>query len=398
MLLAAADEAVAVLPGLTISREKFLAPLIEGHGLTALLNVVQLELAAQHAKRQGITLTDEDIRLERQRTLGQAFGDLDAKIQQQVEQAEARGDQAAADKLRQQLKVDHEQLLEQLLTQQRVTRPEFELVLKTNAYLRKMAEREVKEIPEETVRKVFDAEYGASVRVRHIQASNPAKLEAAKRRIDAGEPFEKVAKEVSSNARTAALGGELPRFSLARTGIPDTFKQVAFNLKEGEVSNIVESDGAYHLIKLEQKFAPRAVKYETVRDALQQKAREQVIQRVVGGLRDKLAEQVREQMKIQDPVLREQFSRRLQERQNQIRDQEKIKEQQERERQLRQQQDGALGAPPAPGAPAQPVPGESAPAKPAPAQQAPAQPTPAQPAPAQPQPDAAAAPKPAGAQ
>ena len=386
MLAARGDEAVAVLPGLTISREQFLAPLIEGHGLSALLNVVQLELAAQHAKRLGISLTDEDIRQERQRTLGQAFGDLDAKIQQQVDQAVARGDQAAADKLRQQLKVDHEQLLEQLLMQQRVTRPEFELVLKTNAYLRKMAELEVKEIPEETVRRVFDAEYGASVRVRHIQASNPAKLEAAKRRIDAGEAFEKVAKEVSSNARTAALGGELPRFSLARTGIPDTFKQVAFNLKEGEVSNIVESEGAYHLIKLEQKFAPRAVKYETVRDALQQKAREQVIQRVVGGLRDKLAEQVREQMKIQDPVLREQFSRRLQERQNQIRDQEKIKEQQERERQLRQQNGGVPGgeAPALPGVPAQPAPGDPAPAE--------------QPAPAQPQPDAATAPKPAGAQ
>ena len=386
MLLAGGDEAVAVLPGLTISREQFLAPLIEGHGLSALLNVVQLELAAQHAKRLGISLTDEDIRQERQRTLGQAFGELDAKIQQQVEQAVARGDQAAADKLRQQLKVDHEQLLEQLLAQQRVTRPEFELVLKTNAYLRKMAELEVKEIPEDTVRKVFDAEYGASVRVRHIQASNPAKLEAAKRRIDAGEPFEKVAKEVSSNARTAALGGELPRFSLARTGIPDAFKQVAFNLKEGEVSNIVESEGAYHLIKLEQKFAPRAVKYETVRDTLHQKAREQIVQRVVGGLRDKLAEQVREQMKIQDPVLREQFTRRLQERQNQIRDQEKIKEQQERERQLRQRNGGVPGgeAPALPGVPAQPAPGEPAPAE--------------QPAPAQPQPDAAAAPKPAGVQ
>ena len=95
-------------------------------------------------------------------------------------------------------------------------------------------------------------------------------LEAAKRRIDAGEPFEKVAKEVSRNARTAALGGELPRFSLANTGIPDTFKQVSFMLKEGEVSNIVQSEGAYHLIKLEQKFPPRAVKYETVRDGLKE--------------------------------------------------------------------------------------------------------------------------------
>jgi parvulin-like peptidyl-prolyl isomerase len=261
-------------------------------------------------------------------------------------------------------------MLDQLLQQQRVTRPEFELVLTTNAYLRKIAEQQVKEIPEETVRKMFDAEYGASVRVRHIQSNNPAELEQAKRRINAGEPFEKVAKEVSRNARTAALGGELPRFSLAHTGIPDTFKQVAFMMKEGEVSNIVQADGAYHLIKLEQKFAPRAVKYETVREALGVKAREQVIQRAVAGLRDQLAEQARNHLTIEDPVLREQFAKRLQERDKQIKDLEKIKQQQERERQLRQEKDPS-------------APGATEPAAPAPA--------PAQPAPA-------AAPKPAGAQ
>jgi parvulin-like peptidyl-prolyl isomerase len=379
MLAAGRDDAVARVQNLSVPREQFLAPLIEGHGLAVLLNVVQLELAKKDAQGKGLTVTDEDFRQERQRTLAQAFGELDAKLQQQVDEALARGDQAAAEKLRQQNKVDHEQLLEQLLTQQRVTRPEFELVLKTSTYLRKIAETEVKEIPEETVRKMFDAEYGATVRVRHIQSPNAAELEGAKRRIDAGEPFEKVAKETSRNARTAPLGGELPRFSLAHTGIPDTFKQVAFTLKEGGVSNIVQSEGAYHLIKLEQKFAPRAVKYEGVRDGLKQKAREQVVQGVVSGLREQLAKMTREHMQIEDPVLREQFTRRLQERDRQIKDAEKIREQQERERQLLQQK------------------GPAAPDAAAPVQPPPAQPAPPAPVPAQPQPDAAAAPKPAGA-
>ena len=355
LLAAGRDEAVARLPGLVISREKFLAPLIEGHGLPVLLNVVQLELAKQNAQRMGLVVGEADMAEERKRTLAQAFGELDAKIQQQVDDAVARGDQATADKLRQQLKVDHEQMLDQLLQQQRVTRPEFELVLQTNAYLRKIAEQQVKEIPEETVRKMFDAEYGATVRVRHIQSSNAAELEAAKRRIDAGEPFDKVAREVSRNARTAPLGGELPRFSLAHTGIPDTFKQVAFTLKEGEVSNIVQSDGAYHLVKLEQKFPPRAVKYEGVREQLGVKAREQVVQRAVAGLRDQLAEQARSHLQIDDPVLREQFARRLQDRDKQIKNLEQIKQQQERERQLRQENPAAAPAPAATPPPAAPA-------------------------------------------
>lgn len=383
MLLAGNDQVVArVGRDVAIPRERFLAPLIESHGLTTLLNVVQLELVKRDAQQKGLTITDEDVRQERQRTLAQAFGDLDAKLQQQVDEALARGDQAGAEKLKEQNKVDHEVLLEQLLTQQRVTKAEFELVLQTNTYLRKMAEREVKEVPEDTVRKMFDAEYGATVRVRHIQSSNAAELEAAKRRIDAGEPFEKVAKETSRNARTAALGGELPRFSLAHTGIPDTFKQVAFTLKEGEVSNIVQSEGAYHLIKLEQKFAPRAVKYEGVRDSLARKAREQITQRVMAGLREQLAKMTRENLRIEDPVLREQFAKRLQERERQIKDAEKIRQQQERERQLLQQKNRS-----APGTPSPLAPPPAIPAPPADSQP-----------PQQPQPDAAAAPEPAGAQ
>lgn len=378
MLAAGGEEAVARLPGLAISREKFLAPLIEGHGLAVLLNVAQLELAAQNAQRKGLNLTDDDLRKERERTLAQAFAELDAKIQEQIDAAAARNDAQQVEKLRKQMKVDHEQMLDQLLTQQRVTRPEFELVLRTNAYLRKMAEQEVKEIPEETVRKIFDAEYGATVRVRHIQSNNPAELEGAKRRIDGGEPFEKVAREVSRNGRTGPLGGEVPKFSLMHTSIPDAFKRVAFSLKEGEVSGVVQCDDAYHLIKLEQKFPPKAVKYESVRDALREKAREQVIQKGVVELREQLATQTRENLRIEDPVLREQFKKRLDERDQQIRDSAKIKQQQERERQLmrEKQQLQLQGQPPAPqGAPAQPQgnapAGGTAPAAPQPAPSAP---------------------------
>ena len=368
------EQPIASMPGLNISREQFLAPLIEGHGLTVLLNVAQHELAKQHAARKGVTLSDEDIRQERQRTVAQAFGEMDEKIRQQVDAAVARNDQAAAEKLRAQLKTDHEQMLEQLLAQQRVTRPEFELVLRTNAYLRKIAESEIKEISDDLLRKRFDVEYGATVRVRHIQGGNIAELQAARNRINAGEPFDKVAKEVSRNPRTGALGGELPRFSVATTNIPDNFKQTAFSLKEGEVSDIVECDGAYHLIKLEQKFPPRAVKFESVRDGLREKVREQLIQGIVVKFRDDLAQQARDHLKIEDPVLKEQFARRLQEREKQIRDMEQIKRQQERDRQLLKPATPGQSEPPA-----QPQPGAAAPAP-------------------APQPAPAAAPKPAGAQ
>ena len=366
----ASDPAVARLPGLVITQKQFLAPLIEAHGLPVLLNVVQLELARQNAQRKGLVVTAADLAAERDRTLELAFAEADNKTKDQIDAAVSRGDTATANRLREELKKDRERALEQVLAQQRTSRPEFELVVQTNAILRKLAEQEMKEIPEETVRKAFEAEYGATVRVRHIQATSRQDLADAQERLKKGEPFEAVARALSRNPRTAPLGGELPRFSLATPSVPDNFKQVAFSLNKGEVSNAIECDGAYHLIKLEEKFAPRAVKFESVRDGLRVKVREQLLMGMVNGLRDQLAEQTRTALKIEEPVLKEQFDRKLQERDKQITDMKKIKEQQERERQARQQQQAAPAAPidpklvlpvPAPG-PA-PAPGAAPPAQ-----------------------------------
>jgi parvulin-like peptidyl-prolyl isomerase len=350
-LVTAPDEPVARLPGLVISQRQFLAPLVEAHGLPVLLNVVQLELAKQNAQRLGLKLSPEELRQERDRTLEQAFSEADDKTQEQISDALARGDRATADRLREDLKHDRERALEQYLAQQRVSRPEFELLVQTNAYLRKIAERDMKEIPQETLRKAFDAEYGATVRVRHIQSNSKQEIVQAAARVKAGEPFEKVAREMSRNARTGPMGGELPKFSLAHSNVPANFKQAAFGLNEGQVSEIVQCDDAYHLIKLEQKFSPRAVKFEDVKDGLRNKVREQILQGAVGHLRDQMADQARTTLQIEDPVLREQFARRLDDRDRQIKEMDKIREQQDRERRAqaeKQSQGGAAGAAAAP--------------------------------------------------
>ena len=345
MLATSADEPVARLPGLVITQRQFLAPLIEAHGLQVLIKVVQLELAKQNANRKGLTLTPQEFARERERTLEQAFAEADNKTQDQIDAAVARGDTATAERLRQELKRDRERALEQLLSQQRVSRPEFEMVVQTAAYLRKIAETEMRDISEDVLRKAFETEYGATVRVRHIQATSRQDLALAQERLKAGEPFERVARDLSRNPRTGAVGGELPKFSMSQPNMPQNFKETAFSLREGQVSDIVECDGAYHLIKLEQKFAPKAQKFEAVKDSLRAKVREQVLQGIVSQLQVQLADQARTTLKIEDPVMRDQFARKLEDRDRQIKEADKIQEQQERERRLaRERQPGAPGA------------------------------------------------------
>jgi parvulin-like peptidyl-prolyl isomerase len=373
LLATAADEPAARLPGLVITQRQFLSPLVEGHGLQVLLKVVQLELAKQNAVRKGLKLTPEELQQERDRTLEQAFTESGNKTQEEIAAADAKGDTATAERLRKELKQDRERALDQLLAQQRVTRPEFDIVIQMNAYLRKIASQEMREISDDMLRKAFDAEYGATVRVRHIQGANLQEVTRALARVKAGEAFEKVAREASRNPRTAPLGGELPRFGLATTNVPDNFKQTAFGLNKGQVSDIVFCEGAYHVIKLEEKFAPRAVKFEDMKEGLRARAREQVLQGAINLLRDQLVEQTRTSLQIEDPVLRQQFSERLDDRDKQIKEMDKIKQEQEREwRQRREsQQQQPPAAPEAPAAPGATAPGATAPGAAAPGATAP---------------------------
>lgn len=302
------DPVVARINARPITLSQIQPTLIEGYGLNVLLNIVQLDLAKQEAARAKVTASEEDFQRERDLTLSRLFPDAE--------------------------KADYEQLFDQFLQQQRVTRAEFDLVLHTNAYLRKVAEPMVKDkITEEALQEAFRQLYGETVQVRHIQLTNLQEVLEAKRRLAGGEPFEKVAVEMSRNARTAGLGGELPPFSRQAGGYPQAFKDTAFALKEGEVSDAVQAEGAYHLIKLERRIAPKAVKFEDVKESLREELLERFVQATIKQLRTQLSQDAVRGLIVEHPVLKEQYEARVHQRDQQIRDRDQIKEQFERERQ-----------------------------------------------------------------
>lgn len=75
------------------------------------------------------------------------------------------------------------------------------------------------------------------------------KIEAAKKRVDGGEDFAKVAQEVSEDS-SAKQGGSLGLFGEGAMVKP--FEEAAFALKKGEISGVVESRFGYHVIKVEE--------------------------------------------------------------------------------------------------------------------------------------------------
>lgn len=294
--------------------------MLEAHGLNFLLHVVQLELAEQAAAQQGIKVTPDDFKQERELTFQRMFKESDDALKARLKEATEKGDNTAVEKIKAELNVDREALLEQYLaqqftqTRQYVTKQEFDLVLKTNAYLRKIAEAspQIKNaINEEMLKKAFAAQFGEKVVVRHIQAGNAADLQAAKARLDAGENFADVARQLSTNKDTARVGGAIPPFTINATNVPKVFRDIAFALKVGEVSDPVNADGAFHLIKVENTIAPKVVKFEDVKENLRVDLQDKVMQAAVAQLRSKLQNQTRDNLQIENPVLKAQFEKKL---------------------------------------------------------------------------------------
>jgi peptidyl-prolyl cis-trans isomerase D len=90
-------------------------------------------------------------------------------------------------------------------------------------------------------------------------------LERAKK----GEDFGKLAKEFSEDAGTASAGGNLGGFK--RGQMAPEFDKAAFDLKIGEISDLVNMDDGFHIIKLNDKQVPRTPGFDEVKDRVRSK-------------------------------------------------------------------------------------------------------------------------------
>jgi hypothetical protein len=214
-----------------------------------------------------------------------------------------------------------------------VSRSEYEMLMEINSYCRKEAERILTgKISDDLVEKEFGIEYGETAQVRYIQLTNMQEVGEARRRLKSGEPFEYVAREMSHGKRSAELGGELPRFSRQTPGLPESFKEMAFSLSPGQVSDPVNDGNSYYLIKLEKKFSPKAVKFESVKESLRQTMFLRAVQGAMDEVRVALAKQTENLMKIDDPLLRRQYEQKIAQRDQTVRDRAKIEEEMKKQR------------------------------------------------------------------
>ena len=112
--------------------------------------------------------------------------------------------------------------------------------------------------------------------------------------------FAEVARKQSQDSGSASKGGDLDFF--ARGAMVKPFEDAVFAMKEGDISDVVESEFGFHIIQLTAVKAPKAPSFEAMRPQLEADLRKQQAQRKFAELADVFSNSVYEQSDALQPV------------------------------------------------------------------------------------------------
>lgn len=131
-----------------------------------------------------------------------------------------------------------------------------------------------------------------TVRARHILIRHDTGVDALavargiKARLDGGEDFAALARELSQDPGSARRGGDLGPFTRGRM-VPE-FDAAAFRLPVGAVSDPVRTQFGYHLIRVDEHRAAQSPDFEEVEEQVYELVRRQVTRDRVDALVEEL--------------------------------------------------------------------------------------------------------------
>jgi peptidyl-prolyl cis-trans isomerase C len=249
----------------------------------------ELQLAVTRLESQmGAPLSDE----ERSHVIREVLGQLIA-YRLLTQEATTQGLDASEGEIDAELalaqaRFPSAEVFEQALAEQETTLDSFRTETRRQIAVGRLIEAEVTSkvvVTPEDVTAFYEEnpeefEEGAQVQASHIliavaTGAEDAVRAAARERaeqllvdINAGSDFAALAREVSDDPGSGAMGGDLGFFGEGAM-VPE-FEQAAFTLQPGETSGLVETQFGYHIIRVVERLAPQAIPLNDVRVQLEQ--------------------------------------------------------------------------------------------------------------------------------
>lgn len=236
-------EVIASVNGRAVFMDELTDLLMAGYGMSLTQQLIANELVRQESAKQKVVLSEADVAGEIDATLENMFA--------QVKDANQR-----------------QQLLNDMLKQNNVSRRQWDLTMRRNAALAKLAEKRVT-VEDADLRDEYAWQYGQKRQVRHIQTANLAEAQKVLREVANGAEFKALVNKYSISPAAGDDPGLLPAFAETAPGMPPAVRQAAFALKKiGEISDPIQVGTAFHVIKLEAIADPLDVKFDSVKDKL----------------------------------------------------------------------------------------------------------------------------------
>lgn len=264
-----------------VTRDQLVHLLLRSHGPTLLRELVVIRRAEAMARQRRIVLREEDIQRERDAVLAKMLNPWGPDDLQEEDRPRAR------------------QLLEAVLLERGSSSEEFQLSVRRQALLRKIAEADI-HITDADIDQEYKRIGGERVVVRVIRTATPQQAEAALSEIRRGAPFSEVADRFNMASGGPGPGGLLPPFGREDDRVPALLREAAFTLTVGQVSNPLRIGMWYHILTVERRLPPTdpaAEPRQQVRQRLLRRFGDEAIDRLYAKLMSD------EGVSILDPIL-----------------------------------------------------------------------------------------------
>ena len=228
-------QTLAVVNGKPVTRQQLANECMRRFGKEVLQSVINKQLVYAECQKRGIIITEKDVNDEI------------------VNQARK-------------FKMSDERYLS-LITSRRnipVDRYKNDIVWSELA-LRKLAASQL-QVDQNEIQKRLDFEFGPKVQVREIVLKSQEDAQAVLQQARTNpQDFSRLAKEYSTNANSASMGGLLPPIR-RNSGLP-VFEQTAFGLQPGQVSDIFQVEDRFIILQCERQFPATELAPEQMAEA-----------------------------------------------------------------------------------------------------------------------------------
>ncbi|MET3696236.1 foldase protein PrsA [Bacillus oleivorans] len=233
------DKAVASVNGNDISEDELYDLLVTQYGNSALDLLITNEIIELESEKQNVSVSAEEINEEVQVLMDSYGGEENFNMV-----LESSG--VSLDSLKSDIKT-------YLLTE-KLMAPQIEIT-----------EEEMQTYFEENKDMFAQAE---QVEASHILVEDEATAQEVKEKLDSGEDFAALAQEYSTDTANAEAGGDLGFFG--RGEMAEAFEEAAFSLEVNQVSDPVETEHGFHIIKVTDKQEAKEANFEESKEEIEQ--------------------------------------------------------------------------------------------------------------------------------